>query len=85
MKRKNLRRSNPSTELLLPQPSPEGVAKIRRALYRRKTGKDISEDEAQDVMYRIMRFQYVNILINTAHGGYDHTGAFADRDGDTLG
>jgi hypothetical protein len=48
-----------------------------RALYRKQTGKEITEEEARDVLYRIMRWQYVNYLINTAHAVRGEGGALA--------
>lgn len=52
-----------SPEFLLPQPSAEGVAKLR-ALYFNRTGREIAEDQAREVLRRIVRFQYLNFLIN---------------------
>jgi hypothetical protein len=76
VKRRNPSKPEPSSEFLLPQPSPEGVARMR-ALYRKQTGKEITEEEARDVLYRIMRWQYVNYLINTAHAVRGEGGPFA--------
>ncbi len=58
------RRKAPSSEFLLPQPSAAGVAKLR-AMYFNRTGREISEDQARDVLHRIMRFHYLNFLINS--------------------
>lgn len=64
MPRKNYRPSEPTSEWLLPQPSTEGVRRLMN-LYRERTGMEVSEDDARDVLGRIMRFQYLNFLINT--------------------
>jgi hypothetical protein len=64
MKRRNPSKTEPSSEFLLPQPSPQGVARMR-ALYRKRTGKEITEGEARNVLYRIMRWQYLNYTANS--------------------
>ena len=55
-------------EFLLPQPSEEGIRKLR-ASYLAREGKEITEYQARDVLSLIMRWQYVNILTNTEHAG----------------
>ncbi len=63
MKRTIPRPNAATSEFLLPQPSAGGVAKMR-ALYFNRTGKNITEGEARDVLARLMRFQYLNVLTN---------------------
>ncbi len=68
----------PAPEFLPPQPSAEGVRKLR-ALYRERDGEETTEDAARDVLSRIMRFQYLNILTNMpAHGVQDGGESGAD-------
>lgn len=42
---------------LIPQPDAEGIAKTQE-LYFTKCGRHISEDEARDVLGRVMRYIY---------------------------
>lgn len=63
MKRRNPPNCTPSTELLLPQPSAEGIARVRE-LYLNRAGKRITDEQARDVLFRIMRFQYLNLVTN---------------------
>lgn len=63
MKRKSPRPSAATSEFLLPQPSAGGVARLRE-LYFNRTGRRITEDEARDVLSRLMRFQHLNVLTN---------------------
>lgn len=57
------RPSAATPEYLLPTPNAEDIAKLR-ASYFNRTGREIDEDQAREVLTRIMRFQYLNILIN---------------------
>ena len=61
MSRKPSRPSAAASEFLLPQPSSAGVAKLR-AIHFNRTGKTLTEDQARDVLARLMRFQYLNVL-----------------------
>lgn len=56
----------PLSDFLLPQPSAEGVGKIRE-LYREKTGREMPEADAREALSRIMRWQYLNIAIASEH------------------
>ncbi len=64
MAKKPKMKQDPWPEYPLPRPSAQGVEGMRE-IYRRKTGKEISYEEAEEVLSRIVRFQYLNFLINT--------------------
>jgi hypothetical protein len=67
--KRNPSKHEPSSEFLLPQPSSEGVARMR-APYRKRTGKEVSDEEARDALYRIMRWQYLNFVTNAPNSRY---------------
>ena len=75
--KKKPRPSAQTSEFLPPQPSEEGMRKLR-ASYLAREGKEITEDRARDVLSRIMRWQYANILANTEHGVREGGGSGAD-------
>ena len=43
---------------LLPLPDPEGIRKTRQP-YKEKFGRDITDEEAMDILGRVMRFIYL--------------------------
>ncbi len=57
-------KSPPVPEFLLPRPLAEGIRKLQ-ASYLAREEKEISEADARDVLSRLMRWQYLNILTNT--------------------
>ena len=43
---------------MVPLPDPEGIRKTKQ-LYKEKFGRDITDEEAMDVLGRTMRFLYL--------------------------
>lgn len=55
MKKKPTKRTGPG--YLLPLPDAKGIEEMRK-LYREKLGKEIADEEAYDVLGRVMRHIY---------------------------
>ena len=60
---------------LLPLPDEEGIRKTKE-LYKNKFGQDITDEEAMDVLGRIMRFLY---LTGTAGDDAKHKGDITEK------
>lgn len=55
------RREGGAPNYLYPRPTPEGVAGTR-ALYRRR-GIEVTDEEAEDMLGRVMRFLYLTAVL----------------------
>lgn len=57
-------------DFLLPQPSPEGIARTR-GLYRRKLGMEVTDAEAAEALSRVMRYVYFTMKATALCSGTD--------------